>query len=248
MELSRFDRFKMHLHGWITYMACPFMIAFCSLVFFFMRYRIRHLARVRQEFARLVPPHSPPTLVCLNHLTRIDSVVLALSLMSPWKYLFNYSRLPWHVLEAKYIRFWPLRFLCYLGKTIPVYRMGKREQVRHTEAQVKHRLNHGELVVIFPEGHRSLTGRVDMTDYQYTIGHLLAELPNSQVLCVYLRADRQDSKGEVPPFGAEFDISLAIFKPTTSQTGLRAARDLTSQVMEQLSRMETHYFEEKNRQ
>lgn len=248
MTLSRLDHFKMHLHRWVTYLACPLMIVFCSAVFFIMRYRIRHLAQIRQEFARLIPRHAPPTLVCLNHLTRIDSIILALALMSPWKYLSNYSRLPWHVLEARYIHFWPLRILCYLSKTIPVYRMGGRDQVRHTEAQVKYRLTHGELVVIFPEGHRSLTGRIDMTDYQYTIGNLLNELPNSQVLCAYLRAENQDTISEVPPFGAQIDIVLTILKPSTSQTGLRASRDLSTQVMQQLSIMEKEYFETKNRE
>jgi hypothetical protein len=248
MTLSRLDRFKMHLHRWITYLACPLMIVACSLIFFLLRYRIRHLAEVRREFARLVPPNAPPTLVCLNHLTRIDSIILALALMSPWKYLFNYSRLPWHVLEARYINFWPLRFLCYLSKTIPVYRMGGRDQVRRTEARVKYRLTHGELVVIFPEGRRSLTGRIDMTDYQYTIGNLLNELPNSQVLCAYLRAENQVGVGEIPSFGAKFDIKLATLKPSTSQSGLRASRDLTGQVMEQLNRMEIEYFETKNRE
>lgn len=210
-----------------------------------MGYRIRHLAQTRAKWAKMMQEAGEgPTLVCLNHLTRIDSLIFQFAFMNPWKFAFNYRYLPWHVLELANIAFGPVRLLCYLIKTIPIVRMGNRHQIRSVEERVKTLLLQGDFVLIFPEGKRSATGRVDTVEFQYGIGNILRDLPTCRVLCGYLRAENQKTKSNLPPFGSVIDVSFTLLHPKSELSGLRAARDLANQVVNKLADMENTYFEQ----
>ena len=54
-----------------------------------MRYRIRDVARVRTRYRALVKEKGRPFLICPNHLTMMDSAVIAWALGGSWWYLFH---------------------------------------------------------------------------------------------------------------------------------------------------------------
>jgi len=239
MALSSWERFKLNLKYIVSYLCLPLaLVLLAPYLFYFMHYRIRHLTQVRQRFAELAEGrHQKPILICLNHLTRIDSLILACVVLPIKEIFFNYSLVLWHVLDVM-----NLPVLSSFFKTIPIVRMGDRKKIRLMQAKVKYLLQKGELVVIFPEGTRSVTGRMNTQDFQYGVGDILRDLPSCQVMCVYLRADKQISKSNVPPANSIIDISFEMIHPTTSCEGLRASRDLAGQVVHTLELMETKYF------
>ncbi len=239
MSLSAWERFKLNLKTVVTYIFFPIFVIPVFLAFtFIMRYRISRLQQVRASFAKLMQEREGrPTLICLNHLTRIDSVILTWALIPFWKFSYRYALFPWHVLDGA-----NLPLLCPLLKTIPFERMGDRSKIRLMRDKVIYLLSRGDLVVIFPEGTRSKSGRIDLEGFQYGVGDILRDLPHAQVLCVYLRGDKQQAKGHIPPQGSLIDISLEMIRPATALEGLRASRDLASQIVFTLDAMEKKHF------
>ncbi len=245
MKLPLWNRFTTHFKCFISYLFFPLAIIIVWPFFFLiMRYRIRELDKVRQQFATLVQDKDQrPILICLNHLTRIDSMILATVATPLWKVFFRYSYLPWHVLDYHGVPFFAT--LCAFVKTIPIERMGDRRLIQLMQERVRYLLSRGNLVVIFPEGRRSLDGRVMTEDFQYGVGTILKDIPDCRVLCVYLRADKQEGRSAIPPAKSDIYIAFEMITPTTSLQGLRAARDLAGQIVVTLDSMEKKYFAEK---
>lgn len=239
MELSFWERFKIKAHEIFSLMVLPLILLLLfPFLFVFMGYRVRNLKKMQEDYARLVKErHTKPTLICFNHLTYIDSLLFAICIMPFWKMFFNYSLLPWHVLELT-----KAPYLCPLFKALPVRRMGDKKKTKLVLARMKYMIEKGNLVVIFPEGTRSSTGRVNMDRFQYGVGDVLREVSNPQVLCVYLRADKQVEKSIFFPKGSTIDVSLKLIEPRTELLGMRASRDLATQVMETINEMEKKYF------
>lgn len=239
MEISYYERFKLGLKRVTSYF-CLLLVVLLLMPYLFwvMRYRIRHLVEVRKQFAKLTADrHQRPILLCLNHLTRIDSVILACAVLPVWQAFFKYSLVVWHVLDLA-----NLPILSSVLKTLPIVRMGDRKKIRLMQAKVKYLLKAGDLVVIFPEGTRSVTGRVDTRDFQYGVGDILRNLPECRVLCVYLRGDKQMIRSNVPPKNSVIDITFKLIHPTSQLEGLRASRELAAQVVHTLDQMENKYF------
>src|SRR5262245_38221503 len=65
-----------------------------------MRWRIDGVEAVRREYRNLVAAGGP-ILVCANHLTLVDSALVAWALGSPAWYLARYAALPWNVPERR---------------------------------------------------------------------------------------------------------------------------------------------------
>ncbi|MDZ4165096.1 MAG: hypothetical protein U1C55_08205, partial [Smithellaceae bacterium] len=98
-------------------------------------------------------------------------------------------------------------------------------------------------LMIFPEGGRSRTGRVDRENYTYGVGRFISAFPESRVLCLYLRGERQESYGNIPKWGERFYVAvepLAVERGASA--GLRENRALAGQVIEKLAMMEEKYF------
>ena len=63
-------------------------------------------------------------MICANHLTMIDSLILTYGLLSGQDHLRRYDRVPWNLPErANFQSHFILIFLCYLAKCIPISRM-----------------------------------------------------------------------------------------------------------------------------
>ena len=207
------------------------------------RYRIHELARVRARFTQLLRQDSTPMVICANHLTLIDSFLIIWALSPGWKCLLNSARFAWNLPERRnFYNNLLLRTLCYLGKCIPVVRRGPREETKRVLDRVGYLLELGQTIMIFPEGGRSRTGRVDKDNAAYGVGTILQETPDARVLCVYLRGRRQDQYSDFPVKGEEFRVELRMLNPHSDHHGLRGARDIATQIVQNLVEMEECHF------
>jgi len=238
---NRMSLYAQSIMGWATF---PLwgggIIAAMRL---FKRYQIDGLAEVRHRFDEIRRSAKGPILLCVNHLTKIDSVVLNWALASVSSYMRDFRRFSWNMPErARYHGHPVLRMLCYLGQCIPVDRGGSREAVKQSLEKVSFLLRRGHMVTLFPEGSRSRSGRVDTEGFSYGPGRLIRQLEPCTALCVYLRGHNQVDATSLPPRGAKFYLQMDAFQPTSAQNGLRATRDIAAQIVHKLSQMEQAYF------
>ncbi len=208
-----------------------------------MRYHIRDVAEVRTRYRALVKESDRPLLICPNHLTMMDSAVIAWALGGSWWYLFHYSRIPWNVPEYNnFASQWPTRVGAWLTKCIPIIRGGRREDVSRVIKRVQHLLSRGETALIFPEARRSRSGRVEADAVAHAVGRILTSVPGCRPLCVYLRGDRQQTWSTVPARGDSFYIDFEIVEPSSDHAGMRRSRDFSQQIVDRLVGMEEAYF------
>jgi 1-acyl-sn-glycerol-3-phosphate acyltransferase len=211
-----------------------------------MGYRVRELREVRRTISHLFGEHKGPWLICPNHLTMIDSVILQCAMAPLHGYMIRYRRFPWNLPErANFQKNIFLAVLCYLAKCMPVSRGGDREKIKSILARCAYLLKRRESLLIFPEGGRSRTGRVDVEKASYGVGRLVANAPHCRVMCLYLRGDGQETYGGIPRFGERFTMKIEAFTPEMEGRGLKAQRDCARQIVERLARMEEEYFDRK---
>lgn len=206
-------------------------------------YRIHDLEGVRRKFRRLVAQTSGPLLLCCNHLTWIDSVLVQWALVSSATASRATRLFLWNLPEkTNFYRNLGLRTICYLGKCLPITRGGDREQQKRVLDKVRHLLESRELVLAFPEGGRSRTGRFDAERVTYGVGRFVHDAPDCSVLCLYLRGDKQEQMSVLPNRGESFSLDLRLIQPRSTSRGLRAHRDISRQIVATLSEMEQEYF------
>lgn len=207
------------------------------------RWRVRNAAESRAFYSGLLREDDRPLLIAANHLTMADSALIAWGLGSTLQHVAEYRGLPWNVPEQARVESSPLwRVLAYLMKCLPVPRGGDRKVVADVLEGLRHLMQRGEVVMMFPEGGRSRSGRVDTESVAYGVGRLIKELGNCRVLCVYLRGDRQGSWSNMPAAGDTFSIATRVIEPRTELRGMRGSRDLATQVLRQLVEMEEEYL------
>lgn len=215
-----------------------------ALMRFGLGWRIDGVPAARREYRALRAGSPAPLLVCANHLTLVDSALVAWALGSPGWFLTNYAALPWNVPERQnFARSLASRVLVYLMKCVPVARGGDRGEVSEVLARLAYLLARGEAVLVFPEGGRSRSGVVEIESATYGVGRLIGALHDCRVLCVYLRGERQDGFGDLPPRGERFRVQLAMLEPRSDLKGMRRARDLSQQVVRTLARLEQEHFD-----
>lgn len=238
------SRFSLHLQDVLGRLAI-LLIAPC---YFFIEhalfYRIRNLREIRRQCAEEFAAHKGPWIMCANHLTMIDSFILSYASFSLLQHATHYRKLPWNLPERRNFQSnIVLAVLCYLTKCIPVDRGGSREKAKQLLDQCIYLLRHGHTIMIFPEGGRSRTGRVDRENFSYGVGRFVQDVEDCKVMCIYLRGDKQRRYGFIPAWGDKFYAQVEVFKPTrVEQTGLRAQREYASQIINRLAQMEDQYF------
>lgn len=215
-----------------------------AVVRFAYGWRIDGTSAARREFARLRRESRSPLLVCANHLTMVDSFLIGVALGSPAWFALHYGSVPWNTPDREnFARTWWMRILVYVMKCIPVERGGDRQAVGRTLARFGWLLSRGEVGLMFPEGGRSRTGRVDVAATTYGVGRVVKSLPGCQVLCVYLRGERQESWSTLPARGERFRVRVQSIEPKTDRGGMRGSLDISRQILARLAEMERSHFD-----
>ncbi|MBW6486589.1 MAG: 1-acyl-sn-glycerol-3-phosphate acyltransferase [Syntrophobacterales bacterium] len=242
--ITKTDRRKLSLQQFLGGIAVVVTAPLCFLFVKLRGYSIRDLKQVRQQVKSLTREHEGPWLVCPNHLTMIDSLVLTYGLLSLSDHILHFRQIPWNLPEIK--NFYKNTFLvvlCYLLKCIPVDRGGSREEVQRLLDKCLQVFNWKQRLVIFPEGTRSRHGRVDRENFSYGVGRLVDEQKETRVLIVYLRGDHQENYGSMPVQKERFTMLLEAFVPERREGGgLRVQRDYARQIVERLALLEEQYF------
>lgn len=237
------------------------IIGFCCLilflypilwiwVFIIKRYKIENLKNIRNTFKTIKSQITEPLIICPNHLTYIDSIMLLLAFGSWWYYIWNYYTLSWNFPKTEHIKnnlFY--KIFCYLGKCIFLDLNSSTEQPKIAMKQAVYLLSKGEYLMLFPEGHRSLTGVIDTKNFMYGVGQLVLAVPNTKILCVYLRGSSQQARSNFPKTGDNFYCRLKLINPIDESTNtllpnnsLRAMRNISKNIITNLAAMEQDYF------
>jgi len=242
--MERRDIFLLSLQYLLGRLAVVITVPLIFLAIRMRGYRIRDLERVRSEVARLHREHEGPWLICPNHLTMIDSVLISYGMASLFGHVRRFTRVPWNLPERdNFQRNLFLAVLCYLAKCLPVNRGGSREELQRLFDKCRCVLGLRQNLLIFPEGGRSRTGRVDRENFSYGVGRFLDEGPECKVMLVYLRGDDQESFGTMPRLGECFTMKVEVFDPgSMGGEGLRLQREYAHQIVERLAKMEEEYF------
>ncbi len=224
---------------WFAFLWVPACVAGMRWGF---RWKIVGLDEARRTYQQ-VWKAGGPLLICANHLTMLDSAVIGWALGSPGWYVRNYPALPWNTPEREnFASTWWKRVLIWLMKCVPIVRGGDRAAVGATLNRLAHLMQQGEAVLVFPEGGRSRSGRVDAEAVTYGVGRLVKASPGCRVLCVYLRGEGQDTWTGLPARGERFHVQLECFEPKTDKNGLRGTLDLNAQILSRLQAMEAEHF------
>lgn len=200
------------------------------------------LRELRRLYARLRRERETPLLVCANHLTMVDSFLVARALGGSLFFLRDFDALPWNVPErANFASTWWSRLGVYLMKCIPVSRGASRREVAAVLARVRALLEEGQVALVFPEGGRSRSGRVEVDNAAYGVGRIVGSFPDCRVLCVYLRGEGQESWSDFPRRGERFRVHASLLEPKTDHSGLRGSLDLSRQIVSRLAELERRH-------
>jgi len=241
-------KLSVRLQNLVAQISVPFTFGAAVLLLRgFLGYRWENLRAFRTKIRSLLSRQEGPVILCPNHLTMIDSLLLIWAMTPAWRALTKPRFFPWNTPEKKnFAHNAVLRFFCYIGKCLPVVRQGPAHQTRAFMDKIKVLLAKGQSLMMFPEGTRSHSGRVDTKNFAYGIGKIIDDIRNDglkpQVLCLYLRGKKQAGKSTVPPRGDRFFIDAELVEPKSPHSGLRAARDLATQIVHRLAGMEEAYF------
>ena len=238
-------RFRLRVQRAIAHATAPVWLPLLALSLRLGgRWRIEGASALRAEYRALRGAGAGPLLVCPNHLTMIDSALVASALGSPGFFLRRWGALPWNLPEQSHFAANPFSAaLTYLLKCLPLRRGGSRRELAGVLDQAAWLLQNGDTVLVFPEGRRSRSGRVERDAVTWGPGRLLGAVSNCRVLCIYLRGDRQTGMGVLPARGQRFRVDFACLEPKSEEKGLRRSLDLTQQILATLAALETRYFD-----
>jgi 1-acyl-sn-glycerol-3-phosphate acyltransferase len=242
--MDRKSKIFLHLQNITGHIAILILAPLYFFAFRIFFYRVKDLKEIRRRCAAEFARHKGGWIICSNHLTMIDSFILSYAIFSLKQHIVSYKKLPWNLPERNnYKDNILLTVLCYLSKCIPVNRGGSREKMKEALSKCAYLLENGETIMIFPEGKRSRTGRVDKEGFSYGVGRFVKNVENCKVMCMYLRGDKQENYSVIPAWGDKFSIQIEIFTPKPAQgSELRVQREYASQIIDILAKMEENYF------
>jgi 1-acyl-sn-glycerol-3-phosphate acyltransferase len=239
MALTKREILGLKFQAAVDWVAFPFI---GPATVFWIRWlhghRIDRLAEVRRTFKRAVATRRP-MVICANHLTMVDSLIIHHSLCSVVTMFFHFRLFSWNVPAIEnFKKSSVLRLYTFLGKTVPIDRTGSPEHHRNVLDKLTHLVAHGQVCTLFPEGGRSRTGTIQIDQVTYGVGQILKDQENPLVVCVYVRGNSQKSYSYYPARNDPIYVDAQILEPKTEATGLRAIRDLSRQVITKLKEME----------
>lgn len=239
-DAFRRDSIALRVQRAASLAAAPLLLPLIAgIMRFGRRWRLAEVDAVRARYRELRASAPGPLLICANHLTLVDSALIATAFASPLWYLGHFAEVPWNMPERSVFATSPWkRTLAYLLKCLPVERGRDRRAVAAVLDRAAWLLAQGESVLVFPEGGRSRTDGVDTDAQTYGVGRLLRGVPGCRVLCVHLRGESQRAMSDYPVRGETFHVALRLLEPKTDQPGLRGAVDLSRQVLHELAAME----------
>jgi 1-acyl-sn-glycerol-3-phosphate acyltransferase len=244
-DFDRGERLRLAVQREVTRLLAPVTFVLLWLGLRLVRdHRIEGLADARRQHREIRARSDAPLLICANHLTLIDSFLVAWALGSPAWFLLNFSALPWNVPDrGNFAATRWQRAAIYVLKCIPIQRGGRRTDATRVLATVAQLLRDGQSVLIFPEGGRSRSGRVEIESAATGVGRVIRSVDGCRVLCVYLRGARQETWSALPERGDHFRVTLSEIEPKSDFRGLRASRDLVRQVVGRLQELEREHFD-----
>ena len=247
--LSRRERVMLFLQREVSRFTSFFWIPATTFTMrYLLGYRIQNATRLRRRFRAMVRESDGPVLICANHLTMVDSALVVWALGGTWWSVFNYRWVPWNLPETRNFASGRISQLAiWLTKCMPISRGGRREDVSKVLRHVQHLLTRGDTALIFAEGGRSRTGRVQVDTVAHGMGRIASSVAGCRALCVYLRGDRQRTWSALPVIGDSFYVDIDMFQPTSEQKGMRRSRDYARQIAGRLARMEEKYFARRQR-
>ncbi len=231
-----------HYVAWVNFLW--FGPIFVFVLRFIARYRIRNKSALRDKASQLLAEAgNRPTIICSNHLTLIDSMIITWAISPAIPSILNFKRVPWHMPEfANFAKNFALKFMCYLGKSIFVKRGGGSKERRKSMDQIHWLLENGHTFCMFPEGGRSRSGRVQTDSATYSVGELIQQHPTAKVLTMYIRGDEQKTWGKWPKFGSTVEADIRELKIGDIEQGRKGARDISIRLIEDLIKLESEYF------
>ncbi len=248
-DLSKLEKIKIHLQkilGNISFIWIGLLVIF--LIKFFFKYKIKEHKKHKDFFKKLIK-NKRMLLICSNHLTMIDSIILQYAFGSYFFYLFRYQYFAWNVPAKEVFAKNIIRsLLLFLVKCIPLDRKGSLEYHEKMLNIIEYILSLKEPFIIFPEGGRSRKGRFDLENITYGVGRIVYDLKDIDVLCVYLRGDKQETFTNLPEKNSEFYVSYKVIQPKTSATKkLLAEKELSLQIGNTIKELEEEYFSKLNK-
>ena len=205
--------------------------------------KIENHKEIRKKYKELTNEKYPPLLICPNHMTYIDSVILILAFGNHFWYPFHFRRHMWNLVAKEYSKNILFRFVCYFSKCIYIDRASEVKDDYPTLKTAEALLERGEVVLIFPEGRRTKTGRFDDARLAYGIGKIAANLGECRVLCTYLRAPEQGDKATgFPPKNAHYKIYTDLVHYKATEWGGKPSTGITLDIAERIKKLETKYF------
>ena len=242
--MGRRDRFLLALQYILGRIAVVSTVPLCFLFIRLRGYHIRNLKHIRSDVRRMYLEHEGPWIVCPNHLTLIDSLVITYGMASLADHILHFRRILWNLPERRNFQWNPfVALLYYLGKCLPLERGGSRNELQQLLGKCLQVLDWGQGLLIFPEGGRSRTGRVRRENFSYGVGRFIEECNRCRVMLIYLRGDGQETYGTIPRFGERITMTMEVFDPgRESGGGLRVQREYARRIVERLVEMEEAYF------
>lgn len=229
----------------------PFGGILILLMRWFRGYRIENMREIRNQFRQIwhVKEQSgKPLIICANHLTFIDSALIIWALASNFWYLKNYRAFAWNLPAGDFFK-QKLHYhlTLYLTKCIFLDRKGTAAHKNAVLNLCRYLLEKGNVVLIFPEGQRSRAGIFENERLRFGVGKIVASLENAEVLCVYLRSEKQETFSNYPPKNSNFKMKMKLIEPSAGGLSKKQASvEIVRQIGAEIKRMETEFFAETN--
>lgn len=215
------------------------------LLKFVARYRIKNIQEVRKQYKEITKL-GKPIIVCANHLTMIDSIIMEWAFAPVWWYILNFKYFAWNIPAIENFKSsFTSSLVTYLGKCIPIDRKGGKEHMDLILGKVNYLLKLGDVFMIFPEGTRSRSGKVEVDQVTYGVGKIIQDIEKEcVVICVYLRGSTQIAYDARPHDGDEIYLKMDHFIPDIVQhQGRRGQKEISTQIINRIKAMELEYFE-----